>query len=314
MRRICCLAVLSLALAAGPAAAEQELGVLTFDLGSETSRRVTQAARAAALDKGWEVEIEDAAGDVAAGNARLEAMAQAGLDAVLLVAGPAAELAAGLAAVGRAGIPAVSVLSGISPFTAFDVAVNPYEIGARLGLYLLGAMNHDGGLLMARADSRPETRIRARVMELILDENRGVELADARDLDPFRIPPGPLRAEIGGWLAQRGPRIEAIWTATHIQAFLIDDLLRAAGAQRGDILLTTVGGGQEAFRRLRDPGSLLTATVVVPYELMGEAGVDALGDLLAGTPREQITAGPQLLMDAVLVDRINVPPDDVWPW
>jgi hypothetical protein len=47
---------------------------------------------------------------------------------------------------------------------------------------------------------------------------------------------------------------------------------------------------------------------------MGEAAVDALDDILAGTPKSDITPGPYLFMDAVLVDANNVPAEGEWPW
>ena len=47
---------------------------------------------------------------------------------------------------------------------------------------------------------------------------------------------------------------------------------------------------------------------------MGEAAVDALDDILSGTPKNEITPGPYLFMDAVLVDANNVPAEGEWPW
>jgi ABC-type sugar transport system substrate-binding protein len=68
------------------------------------------------------------------------------------------------------------------------------------------------------------------------------------------------------------------------------------------------------FDRLRDQDGLLAATLAIPYELLGEAAVDALDDLMAGTPPRQVTPGPYLYIDPVLVDRNNVPGPDELPW
>jgi simple sugar transport system substrate-binding protein/ribose transport system substrate-binding protein len=74
-------------------------------------------------------------------------------------------------------------------------------------------------------------------------------------------------------------------------------------------------GGQETFRRIRDPGSLMVATVAVPFELMGTKAVEAIDHIVAqGGKKEDIVAGPYMLMPAVLVDRSNVPADGKWPW
>lgn len=313
MRGLCRLATLMLVLTASPAMA-QKLAILGLDLRQDTASRIAKAAEVAALDKGWEVEVQDAAGDLAGETQRLQALVEAGTEGILLVASPVGELETPLSAAKGAGIPVVSVMSGLSPFTAFDITVNEFEVGAKVGVYLLGAMEHAGNLLMARAESRPPTRIRGRVMDLIRAEYPEVKLVAAQDLDPATTPPDALRARLEAWLKQHAAGAKAVWTATEQQAFMTDDILRTQGRTRGQLLLTTVDGGQEAFRRLRDPESLLTATVVIPYEVMGETGVDTLEDLLAGTAREKITAGAQLFVDTILVDTTNVPPEDSWPW
>jgi ABC-type sugar transport system substrate-binding protein len=312
--RSACLVLVMLVLGVSSARAQGTLAILALDLAQETTARAARAAEAAGLDKGWEVEVEDASGDIAAQGRRLEALAERKVGSILLVQTRVAELEQPLAAVARAGIPVVSVMSGIGPHTAIDVTVNEYEIGARIAAYLVGAMRHQGGLLMERAASPAGARIRGRVMDLVLEEERGVSLAASREPDPPAGTPEAVKAALGEWLDRHLQGARAVWTAESAQAFLTDDLLRARGIRPGQLLLTTVDGGQEAFRRLRDPASLLTATVVLPYELMGEAGVDTLEDLLAGTPKDQITTGPQLFIDTVLVDRAGVPPEDEWPW
>jgi simple sugar transport system substrate-binding protein/ribose transport system substrate-binding protein len=313
MRSARCLALAVLVLGTSPAAAEGTLAILALDMAQETTARAAHAAEAAGLDKGWAVEVEDAAGDIAAQARTLEEEVERGIDSILLVRTRSAELQEPLAAAGRAGIPVVSVLSGADPLVALDVAINEFEMGARIGVHLLDLMGGEGGLLMERASDAQNSRVRGRVMDLILEETPAVRLVAAEEVDPAS-PPEAMRAQLAPWLDRHLPEARAIWTAADGQAFVTDDLLRERGVRADQVTLTTVGGGQEAFRRLRDPQSLLDATVVVPYELMGEAGVDALDDLIAGVPKEQIASGSQLLIDTVLVDRANVPPEDEWPW
>lgn len=309
-----CLALAMLALGGPPALAQSRLAILALDMAQEPTARAARAAEAAALDRGWEAELVDAAGDIGTQAQGLAAVAhQRRADAVLLVRTRPAELRPSLQAAREAGIPVVSVLSGIDPLTAIDVTVNEFEIGARIGMHLLGLMAYDGKLLMERATGRQDGRIRGKVMDLIVSEHPAVQVAG--ELDTGAAAGEAVRPMLEGWL---GPQLEggaeAIWTALDGQAFATDDILRAKGVGRDRVVLATVDGGQEAFRRLRDPASLLAATVVIPYELMGEAGVDVLDDLLAGLPKEQIATGPQLFVDAVLVDRAMAPPEGEWPW
>lgn len=316
MRSACRLALAMLVLGGPPALAQSRLAILALDMAQETTARAARAAESAALDKGWDAELVDAHGDIGAqGRSLATLVQQRKADAVLLVRTRPGELRPSLEAARSAHVPVVSVMSGVDPLTALDVTVNQFEIGARIGVHLLGLMGYDGKLLVERATSQQDTRIRGRMLDLILSEYPSVHIAADLDADPARSPPDALRATLEGWLGtQLQGGVEAIWTAVDSQAFVTDDILRAKGVRRDQVVLATVDGGQESFRRLRDPASLLVATVVIPYELMGEAGVDALDDLLAGTPREQITTGPQMFVDTVLVDRATVPPEDEWPW
>ena len=53
--------------------------------------------------------------------------------------------------------------------------------------------------------------------------------------------------------------------------------------------------------------SLLSATVAIPFEALGKAAVDSMQAIAVdGKPKEEVTTGPYLFMDAVLVDANNV--------
>src|SRR6266849_2584220 len=83
--------------------------------------------------------------------------------------------------------------------------------------------------------------------------------------------------------------------------YLIDDILRAQGMKKGDVALVSIDGGPESNRRIKDPDSLLTATVAIPFEKMGGAAVDAMDQIVVKkVPKEKVVQGPYLWMDAVL--------------
>ena len=71
--------------------------------------------------------------------------------------------------------------------------------------------------------------------------------------------------------------------------------------------LVSVDGGAETYRRIADPQSTVLATVMIPFEQMGKAAVDAIDTIVVQKkPRNTVTTGPYLYMDAVLVDGANV--------
>jgi simple sugar transport system substrate-binding protein/ribose transport system substrate-binding protein len=71
--------------------------------------------------------------------------------------------------------------------------------------------------------------------------------------------------------------------------------------------MVSVDGGEESYRRIKDPASLFTATVAIPFESMGQMAVDALDKIVVKkTPRDKVVSGPYMWVDAVLVDASNV--------
>ena len=76
---------------------------------------------------------------------------------------------------------------------------------------------------------------------------------------------------------------------------------------KGDVVMVSVDGGEESYRRIKDPASLFTATVAIPFESMGQQAVDALDKIVVKKqPKEKVVQGPYLWIDAVLVDASNV--------
>ena len=77
--------------------------------------------------------------------------------------------------------------------------------------------------------------------------------------------------------------------------------------KKGDVIMVSVDGGEESYRRIKDPASLFTATVAIPFESMGQMAVDALDKIVVKkTPRDKVVSGPYMWVEAVLVDASNV--------
>ncbi len=298
-----------LALGAAPARAVT-VGIIVPDLAVEALARAARAAQSAAQDKGWTVELRDlkqvptAAADLAG----------AELGGLVLIAVPPDTVAQQLEPVRAGGVPIVSVLAGASSLSVFDVGVNQYALGAETGAYLLGLIGYEGQLVLLRSDADPAARARARVVDLMLEDMQRVRrLADLQRAagDGWAQ---QLAQELQGKAGEAGSGRLAVWAATDELALVAEDTLRKLGLGRDRATVVSVGGIQAAFDRIRDPEGLFAATAALPYELMGEAAMDVIEDLAAGTPREQIAVGPYLFIDAVLVDRTNVPGENELPW
>jgi simple sugar transport system substrate-binding protein/ribose transport system substrate-binding protein len=224
------------------------------------------------------------------------------------------ETEAGLEAVAVAGIPMISVMSGAGPHIMCDITVNEYQVGAEAALYLLGQLNYQGDILTQRYESHVGTRIRGKILDVVLSENRAIKVIGSHTMAKTKSWREDVRKGMEAILLQKQGKFQGIWASFDAQAFIIDDLLQPQGYKKGDIVMVSIDGGQETFRRIRDPQSLLTASVFIPFEAMGQKAVELMDKVVnQGVKKEELISGPYLFLDAVLIDKYNVPAQGEWP-
>lgn len=284
-----------------------ELGIVAFQMSSETHARVANVAEAAAKEKGWDVVVLNSNGALPTHAEQIENLIQRGVDGIVLAMSKPVEFDAQLAAAKTAGIPVITVMSGTSPHALFDIQVNEYAVGAEAALYLLGKLNYEGSILTQRFESNVGTRIRGKILDVVLSENNAITVAGSHSMARTQSWQDDVRSGMSALLLQNAGNYKGIWASFDGQAYIIDDLLKEQGMSKGDVVLVSVDGGTETFRRIKSPESMMTATVVIPFEEMGRAAVDAM-DRIAVKKEDKaaITQGPYLYMKAVLVDGSNV--------
>ncbi len=292
---------------AASAAHAFDVGIVAFQMSSETHARVANAAAEAARAKGWTVTQLNAEGSLPKLAEQLDTLVNKKVGAIVVAMGKPVETDAQLQAAKEKGIPVVGVMSGASPHMLFDIEVNEYATGAQSVLYLLGKMGYQGNLLSARFDGNSGTRIRGKMLDAVLTENTAV-----KDLAKFSMARtqswrDDVRNGMQALFLRHQGQFKGVWASFDGQAYVIDDLLQAQGMKKGDITLVSVDGGPETYRRIADPNSLITATMMIPFEQLGVSAVDAIDRIVVKKePKEKIAAGPYLFMDSVLVDESNV--------
>ena len=296
-------------------AAKLKVGIVAFQMSSETHARTAQAAEAAAKAKGWEVTMLNSRGALPEHAAQIENLIQAKVDAMILCMSKPVEFDAQFVAAKKAGIPVITVMSGTSVNTLFDITVNEYSVGAQAALYLLGAMNYEGNIMTERFDSHTGCRIRGKILDVVLSENTSVKVIGTHTMARTQSWRDDVKAGMEALILKNQGKFQGIWASFDAQAFVIDDILTQQGMKKGDIVMVSVDGGQEVFARIRDPKSLMTATVAVPFERMGQEAVECVDKIVnKKMKKDDLVKGPYLLMDAVLVDKNNVPAEGKWPW
>ncbi|MBB4301075.1 simple sugar transport system substrate-binding protein/ribose transport system substrate-binding protein [Rhodobium orientis] len=301
------LAAAAALLAHSAAANAFEIGVVAFQMSSETHARVANAVEAAAKEKGWDVTVLNSNGTLPTHAEQIENLVQRGVDGIILAMSKPVEFDAQMAAVKEAGIPLITVMSGASPHALMDVQVNEYAVGASAALYLLGQIGYQGPILTQRFESNVGTRVRGKMLDVVLSENTGVEVVGTHSMARTKSWREDVRSGMSALILQNAGNFKGIWASFDGQAFIIDDLLKEQGMNKGDVVLVSIDGGAETYRRIKDPDSMLMATVAIPFEKMGAAAVDAMQKIaIDGADKASITSGPYLFMDAELVDAANV--------
>ena len=284
-----------------------DLGIVAFQMSAETHARVANAAQAAATAKGWKVQVLNSEGSLPKHAQQLDDLIQRKVDAIIVAMGKPVEADAQLKAARDAKIPVITVMAGTSPHTLFDIQVNEFKVGAEAALYLLGMVNYRGNILAQRFEGNVGTRIRGKVLDAVLSENTAVKVIGSHSMARTQSWRDDVRNGMSALILQNKGKFNGIWASFDGQAFVIDDLLREQGYKKGDVVLVSVDGGAETYRRIADPQSTLLATVAIPFEAMGKAAADAVETIVVKKqPKAGVTAGPYLYMDAVLVDAPNV--------
>jgi simple sugar transport system substrate-binding protein/ribose transport system substrate-binding protein len=293
--------------AAGAPAQAFEVGIVAFQMSSETHARVANAAAAAAKAKGWTVTLLNSEGALPKNAEQIETLVNKKVDAIIIAMGKPVESGAQLKEAKDKGIPVVMVMSGASPDILFDIEDNEYKVGAEAALYLLGQLGYQGNILTSRFDGNVGTRIRGKELDVALSENTGVKELGKFSMERTQSWRDDVRSGMGALIQKNQGQFKGVWASFDGQAYIIDDLLKAQGLKRGDVALVSTDGGAETYRRIADPDSLLMATVSIPFEDMGQTAVEAIDAIVVKKqPKESITKGPYLYRDATLVDAGNV--------
>jgi ABC-type sugar transport system substrate-binding protein len=307
LRREFTLAALAASVVPARADTRFELAVIGFQMSSETHARAANAVAAAGHTKGWDVTLLNSEGSVPKHAEQFSALIQRKPGAIVVCMGKPTEADAQFQAAREAGIPVVTVMSGTSPHTLFDITVNEYQVGAQAALWLLGRMNFRGGLLTERFEANTSTRIRGKMLDSVLSENQALTVVGSHTMARTASWQDDVRTGMQALLLRNAGKYQGVWASFDGQAYIIDDLLRAQGVKKGDVPMISVDGGQETYRRIGDADSTLQATFAIPFEVMGRQAVTAIDAIVVHKqPAETVTKGPYLFFGADLVDAGNV--------
>ena len=290
-----------LAIAATGAMADT-IAVITPYLAQPGTQFYVEAFEARAAELGWEVNVIDTAGDVAAVIARIEDQVTAGVDAIVINVDPA-QVGAGLQAAADAGIPVVGMDAGNDPLLAANVTSNGYAMAAETAVYVANRIGGAGNVVMFVFDPFPPVQVRGAIADAVFANHPDITVLDRVTPDVSDGGIADSRAKMEAILAANPEpgSIAAVWAAWDQPALGALQAIEAAGRQNEGIVITGIDANPQAREAIAAGGNF-EASVAQDFAGIGSTTADTVARLLAGEDLVQKV----IYVPTVLITSANV--------
>lgn len=272
---------------AGAAHAAAKIAVVTPYLSQPGTQFYVEAFQAEAKANGWDVNVIDTKGDVAAAISRLEDVSNQKVDAIVINVDPA-QVAAGLQTAKDAGIPVFGMDAGASPLLVTNVTSNGYSMAADTAAYVTNRINGKGNVVMFVFDAFPPVQARGVIADAIFKNNPDIKVIER--VTP-KVDDGGIadsRAKMEAILAAHPDKgsISAVWAAWDQPALGALQAIEAAGRQNEGIVITGIDANPQA-RDAIGKGTNFEASMAQDFKGIGKTTADAVKRYLAGEKIKQ---------------------------
>ena len=294
------LVLVAAVLAAGfaqTAHADRKVVVITPYLTQPGTQFYVDGFKAAAESRGWDLNVIDTAGDVAAVISRLEDAVNQKVDAIVINVDPA-QVAAGLEVAKEAGIPVVGMDSGTDPLLATNVTSNGYAMAVETSVYVANRINGTGRVVMFVFDAFPPVQIRGVVADAIFGNYPDIEVLDRVTPDVSDGGIADSRAKMEAILTANPEKgsIAAVWAAWDQPALGALQAIEDAGRSDEGIVIVGIDANPQARDAIAAGGNF-EASVAQDFVGIGNKTADMVARLLAGeTIKESVVYVPTMLV------------------
>jgi ribose transport system substrate-binding protein len=266
----------------GAPALAQDVAVITPYLAQPGTQFYVDGFTARADELGWDVNVIDTAGDVAAVISRIEDVVTQGVDAIVINVDPA-QVGAGLQTAADAGIPVVGMDAGSDPLVAANVTSNGYAMAAETAVYVANRIDGQGGVVMFTFDPFPPVQVRGVIADAVFANFPDIEVLDRITPDVSDGGIADSRAQMEAILvANPEPgSIAAVWAAWDQPALGALQAIEAAGRGDEGIVITGIDANPQAREAIAAGGSF-EASVAQDFDGIGQTAADTVARLLAG--------------------------------
>ena len=273
------------------------VAVITPYLSQPGTQAYVESFEAAAAEKGWDVNVIDTAGDVAAVISRLEDSVTQNVDAIVINVDPA-QVNVGLLAAQEAGIPVIGMDAGSDPLIAANVTSNGYAMAAETSVYVANRIGGEGKVVMFVFDAFPPVQIRGVVADAIFGNFPDIEVLDRVTPDVSDGGIADSRAQMEAILAANPEpgSIAAVWAAWDQPALGALQAIEDAGRGSEGIVITGIDANPQA-RDAISAGGNFEASIAQDFAGIGSTAADVVARLLAGESlRESVIYVPTQLV------------------
>jgi len=282
--------------------AQENVAVITPYLAQPGTQFYVEAFEARAAELGWEVNVIDTAGDVAAVIGRIEDAVTQGVDAIVINVDPA-QVGAGLQAAADAGIPVFGMDAGSDPLIAANITSNGYAMAAETAVYVANRIGGAGAVVMFTFDPFPPVQVRGVIADAVFANYPDITVLDRMTPNVADGGIADSRAKMEAILAANPEpgSIAAVWAAWDQPALGALQAIEAAGRQGEGIVITGIDANPEARAAIAAGGNF-EASVAQDFAGIGRTTADTVALVLGGGElRQSVIYVPTVLITAANV-------------
>jgi ribose transport system substrate-binding protein len=268
-------------------AAGEKIAVITPFLAQPGTQFYVEAFQAKAKENGWEVNVVDTKGDVAAAIGRIEDAANQKVSAIVINVDPS-QVTAGLEAAKAAGVPVFGMDAGATPLLVTNVTSNGYSMAADTASYVTNRLGGKGNVVMFVFDAFPPVQQRGVIADAIFKNNPDIKILDRVTPDVQDGGIADSRAKMEAILAANPEKgsISAVWAAWDQPALGALQAIEAAGRGSEGIVITGIDANPQA-REAIGKGGNFEASMAQDFKGIGGTVADAVKRHLAGEKIKQ---------------------------
>ena len=269
-------------LISGSAAFAETVAVITPYLAQPGTQAAIEGFESAASEKGWDVNVIDTAGDIAAAISRIEDSITQNVDAIVINVDPA-QISAGLQSAKDAGIPVVGLDAGADPLLVANVTSNGYAMAAETSVYIANRIEGSGKVVMFVFDAFPPVQIRGVIADAVFGNFPDIEVLDRVTPDVSDGGIADSRAKMEAILAANPEpgSISAVWAAWDQPALGALQAIEGAGRDNEGIVITGIDANPQARDAIAQAGNF-EASIAQDFAAMGAAAADVLASTFSG--------------------------------